>query len=178
MQAFGSGATHATHLFNGMNPFLHRDPGIVGAALDANAFVEVICDGYHLHPSIIRAIFRMFPRRACLISDSLRCTGLPDGNYESAGLPITVKDGKAMLEDGSSLAGSTIALIQGVRVAVSLGIPLAEAVMAASAHSAQAIGMQGKIGSLIPGAYADMVLLDSKLEVQRVYINGKEKNTG
>ena len=174
MQAFGHGATHVTHLFNGMRPFLHRDPGIVGAALDANAFVEVICDGYHLHPAAIRAIFRMFPRRACLISDSLGCTGLPDGSYESAGLPIVVQKGRAMLEDGSSLAGSTITLLQSVRVAVSLGIPLAEAVMAASAHSAEALGMEREIGTLTPGAHADMVLLDSALGIQKVYIGGKE----
>ena len=174
MQAFGNGATHVTHLFNGMSPFSHREPGIVGAALDANAFVEVICDGYHLHPSVIRAIFSMFPQRACLISDSLGCTGLPDGNYESAGLPIIVQNGKAMLTDGSSIAGSTITLLQGVRIAVSLGIPLAQAVTAASAHSAKTIGMESKIGALIPGAYADMVLLDSGLDIQKVYIGGKE----
>ncbi|MCL2227826.1 MAG: N-acetylglucosamine-6-phosphate deacetylase [Oscillospiraceae bacterium] len=174
MQAFANGATHVTHLFNGMSPFLHREPGIVGAALDANAFVEVICDGYHLHPAVVRAIFGMFPKRACLISDSLRCTGLPDGDYESAGLPIIVRAGRAMLADGSSLAGSAITLLQGVRIAVSLGVPLANAVSSASSHCAQALGMEGMIGSLVPGAYADFVLLDSKLDVQKVYINGKE----
>jgi len=173
MEGFDNGATHVTHLFNGMNSFMHREPGIIGAALDAGAFVEVICDGYHLHPAVIRAIFKMFPRHACLISDSLRCTALPDGDYESAGLPITVKDGKAMLRDSSSLAGSTISLMQGVRIAVSLGIPLAEALAAASMHSAQSIGMENKIGSIVPGAYADLVLLDSNLRVQKVFIGGK-----
>ena len=174
MEAFGHGATHVTHLFNGMNPFSHREPGLIGAAFDADAFVEVICDGYHLHPAVIRSIFRLFPHRACLISDSLRCTGLPDGDYESAGLPVTVKHGKAMLRDGGSLAGSTITLLQGIRIAVSMGIPLADAVTAATAHCAKAIGMEGKIGSLVPGAYADFVLLDSELQVQKVYIGGRE----
>lgn len=172
MRAFDNGATHATHLFNGMNSFLHRDPGIIGAALDSNAFVELICDGNHLHPAIVRAIFKMFPFRACLISDSLRCAGLPDGDYEFVGFPITVKNGKATTGAGN-LAGSTISLMQGVRRAVALGIPLAMAVTAASAHSAKAIGMEGKIGSLRPGAYADMVLLDSELSVQKVFIEGK-----
>ena len=176
MQGFNNGATHVTHLFNGMNPFLHREPGLVGAALDANAFVEVICDGYHLHPSVIRAIYKLFSR-PCLISDSLSCTGLPDGEYVSAGLPIVVKEGRAMLRDGNSLAGSTISLMQGVRVAVSLGIPLAQAVTSASANCAQAIGMEGKIGVISPKAYADMVLLDSKLQVKKVYIGGKEVYT-
>jgi len=174
MQAFGNGATHVTHLFNGMNSFLHREPGIVGAALDANAFVEVICDGHHLHPTIVRAIYKMFPGRACMISDSLRCTGLPDGIYESGGLPVLLRNGKAMLLDGSSLAGSTITLMQGVRIAVSIGIPLAQAISAASIHNAQAIGMEGRIGSIVPGACADLVLLDSELGVQKVYIDGKE----
>jgi len=174
MRAFGSGATHVTHLFNGMSPFLHRDPGIVGAALDAGAFVEVICDGHHLHPAIIRTIYRLFPQRACMISDSLRCAGLPDGKYESAGMPVVLKDGKATLEDGSSIAGSAITLMQGVRIAVSLGIPLADAVTAASKHSAQAIGMEGEIGSIAPGACADLVLLDSELRVQKVFIGGTE----
>ncbi|MCL2391007.1 MAG: N-acetylglucosamine-6-phosphate deacetylase [Oscillospiraceae bacterium] len=174
MQAFENGATHVTHLFNGMSPFLHRDPGIVGAALDANAFVEVICDGYHLHPAIIRAIYNIFPERACLISDSLNCTGLPDGNYESAGLPVVVKNGKCMLADGSTLAGSTITLLKGVRIAVSLGVPLAKAVTWASAHSAQTLGMEREIGSIVPGAHADMVLLDSELNIQKVFVGGKE----
>jgi len=122
---------------------------------------------------VIRAMFAMFPRRVCLISDSLRCTGLPDGEYKSAGLDVTVVKGKAILKDGT-LAGSSITLMQMVRRAVSFGIPLANAVMAASAHSAQTIGMEGKIGTLAPGAYADMVLLNNNLDVQSVYINGVE----
>ena len=173
MKAFESGATHVTHLFNGMNSFLHREPGIIGAALDADAFVEVISDGYHLHPAVIRAIFKMFPERACLISDSIRCTGQPDGDYEFAGLPVTITHGKVMLRDGSSLAGSSISLLQGVRVATSLGIPLAQAVMAASASPAKSIGLEDKVGSIKVGAYADMVLLDRNLQIIKVYINGQ-----
>ena len=176
MDGFGSGATHITHIFNGMNPFLHREPGIIGAALDSNAFVELICDGYHIHPAVIRATFRMFPRRVCLISDSLKCTNLPDGEYDSGGLAVIIENGRAMLKDGSTLAGSTISLLQGVRNAVSLGIPLADAVMAASYNCAESLGLEKKIGSLIPGAYADFVLLDSNLNIQKVYISGKEVN--
>jgi len=174
MEAFGNGAAHVTHLFNGMNPFMHREPGIIGAALDAGASVELICDGYHLHPAVVRAVFGLFPDGVCMISDSLRCTGLPDGDYESAGLPVTVNNGKATLRDGGSIAGSTITLMQGIRIAVSLGIPLAAAVTAATAHSARAIGMGGVIGSLAPGACADLVLLDSELQILKVYINGEE----
>ena len=174
MNAFDNGATLVTHLFNGMNSFLHREPGIVGAAMDANAFVEVICDGFHLHPAVVRATFKMFPTRVCLISDSLNCTGMPDGNYESAGLPIKVEGGKAMLRDGSSIAGSTISLIQGVRNAVSLGIPLADAVVAASTNPAKSIGVDDSYGSIKRGMVSDFVLLDNELNVTDVYINGEK----
>ena len=174
MQAFACGATHVTHLFNGMNSFLHREPAIIGAAMDSGAFVEVICDGYHLHPSVIRAAFKIFKQRVCLISDSLRCAGLPDGDYESAGLPVIVKSGKAMLRDGGSLAGSTITLLQGVRNAVSIGIPLAEAVSAASINCAKSLGVYGQVGSISPGAYADFLLLDSELKIIKVFIGGNE----
>jgi len=176
MRSFENGATLATHLLNGMNQFQNREPSVLGAAMDSGAFVEVICDGYHLHPATIRGIFKMFPQHVCLISDSLRCAGMPDGDYESAGLPITVKNGSATLRDGSSLAGSTISLLQGVRIATSLGIPLAAAVVAATKQPAQAIGMDDKVGVIKPGANADFVILDSQLNVQKVYIGGKEVN--
>jgi N-acetylglucosamine-6-phosphate deacetylase len=176
MEGYANGATHTTHLFNGMNSFLHREPGIIGAALDSHAYVELICDGYHMHPAIIRATFRMFPQRVCLISDSLRCTNLPDGDYESGGLAITVINGMAMLRDGGSLAGSTISLLQAVRNTVSFGVPLADAVMAASTNCAKAIGLDDKVGSLTPGAYADFIILDSNLNIKKVYINGKQTN--
>ena len=174
MQAFGKGATQVTHLFNGMNSFLHREPGIVGAALDADAFVEVICDGFHVHPAVVRAVFKMAPQRVCLISDSVRCAGLKDGEYESAGLAVVVKDGKVRVKDGGSIAGSSITLMQGVRTVVSMGIPLATAVTAATKHCAQAIGMDDSIGSIKPGACADMVLLDDNLNIQSVIIDGEE----
>jgi N-acetylglucosamine-6-phosphate deacetylase len=173
MRAFESGAAHVTHLFNAMNPFLHRDPGIVGAAMDAGADVEVICDGIHLHPSMVRAVFRVFGERVCLISDSIRSAGLPDGDYESGGMAITVQDGKAVLTDGT-IAGSNISLMQGVRHAAAFGIPLEKAVRAATLANARAIGMEGGIGVIARGANADMVLLDRNLEIMRVYIGGKE----
>jgi len=173
MEAFSCGATHVTHLFNGMNPFLHREPGVLGAALDANAFVEIISDGFHLHPAVIRAAFNMFTDRVCLISDSIDMTGLPDGDYISMNMPVTVVDGKVMLRDSNTLAGSSITLMQGVRVATGLGIPLCKAVMAASRRSAEAIGVENEVGSLQKDCNADMVLLDSKLNIEKVYIGGK-----
>ena len=173
MEAFRSGATNVTHLFNAMNPFSHRDPGMVGAAMDARAYVEIISDGIHLHPSVVRAVFNMFPDRVCLISDSIRSAGLPDGAYESGGMPIFVKDGKATLE-GGTIAGSNVSLMQCVRTAATFGVPLEKAVAAATANNARTIGMEGRLGSLTPGAYADMALLDGDLNIQKVYIGGSE----
>ena len=173
MEAFECGATHVTHLFNAMNPFLHRNPGIIGAAKDAGASVEMVCDGIHIHPSVVRATYDLFGEKVCMISDSIRSAGMPEGNYESGGMPITVKDGKAVLEDGT-IAGSNISLMQGVRYAVSFGIPLAKAVISATLSSARAIGMDDKIGSLKPGNLADMILLDKDLNIQKVFVNGAE----
>ncbi len=171
--AFESGATHVTHLFNAMNPFLHRDPGIIGAAMDAGAYVEVISDGIHLHPAVVRAAYKMFDDKLCMISDSISSAGMPDGKYESGGMPVIVTGGKATLESGT-IAGSNISLMDGVRHAVAFGIPLEKAVMAATRTNACAVGLEGQVGTIVPGAWADMVMLDSDLKIIKVIINGRE----
>lgn len=102
MEAFGAGAGHVTHLFNAMPPLHHREPGLIGAALDCGATAELICDGYHVHPSAVRAAFRLFGGRLCLISDSLRCAGMPDGGYTLGGQPILVKGGRPRSPMGPS----------------------------------------------------------------------------
>ena len=95
MAGFAAGASHATHLYNGMPSFLHRAPGVIGAAFDSEASVELICDGLHIHPAAIRATYQLFGDKLNLISDSLRCAGMPDGDYELGGQPIVVKNHKA-----------------------------------------------------------------------------------
>lgn len=167
---FRAGASHTTHLFNGMNPLHHRSPGIIGAALDAGASVELICDGLHIHPAVIRAAFRMFGDRVDLISDSLRCAGMPDGDYTLGGQPIRVAGGRATLPDGT-LAGSSISLMEGLRRAVSFGIPLEDAVYAATA--APALAARLRAGNLEPGAPADLVVLDRELNIKAVFIDGR-----
>ena len=168
MEAFRAGAGHVTHLFNAMPPLHHREPGIIGAALDCGATAELICDGLHVHPSAVRAAFRLFGEKLCLISDSLRCAGMPGGGYTLGGQPILVRGGRAALPDGT-LAGSSISLMEGLRRAVSFGVPLASAVCAASA--APAAGLDA--GVLAPGRPADLVLLDRELNIQAVFIDGK-----
>ena len=172
MAAFAAGATHATHLFNAMPSFLHRAPGVIGAAFDAGASVELICDGLHVHPSVIRAVSRLFGDKLNLISDSLRCAGMPDGGYELGGQPIVVKDHKATLLDGT-IAGSSISLMDAVRNVVKFGLPLEAAVYAASTAPAQAAKLQG-IGSIEAGNLADLVVLDQELNIKAVFIDGQK----
>ena len=172
MAGFAAGASHATHLYNGMNSFLHRNPGVIGAAFDAEASVELICDGLHIHPAVIRATHQLFGDKLNLISDSLRCAGMPDGNYELGGQPIVVKDHKATLLDGT-LAGSSISLLDAVRNVTRFGLPLAEAVYAASTAPALAVGL--KAGTIQAGRAADLLVLDSDLALKAVFVDGKEQ---
>ena len=170
MAGFQAGASHATHLYNGMPSLLHRAPGVIGAAFDAGASVELICDGLHIHPAVIRATYQMFGDKLNLISDSLRCAGMPDGDYELGGQPIVVKDHKATLLDGT-LAGSSISLLDAVRNVVRFGLPLAEAVYAASAAPAQAVGLDA--GVIAQGKAADLVVLDRDLNLKAVFVDGQ-----
>lgn len=172
MAAFAAGADHVTHLFNAMPPLHHRKPGVIGAAMDANAYVEVICDGLHLHPSIIRAIFRMFPAdKICFISDSMRCAGLPDGDYELGGQPVVVQNGRCTLHDGT-LAGSSIHLHTALQRAVEFGVPLEKAVAAVTINPARSLGLNSLVGSIESGKPADCVLLDAELNIHAVFQDG------
>ena len=131
MRAFDAGATSVTHLFNAMNQMLHREPGIVGAARDAGAYVELITDGVHVHPSVVRMVFSTFDKdKIILISDSISATGLPDGEYELGGLKTIVRNGESRLMDGT-LAGSTTNLTRCAEKAVAFGIDIKDVVRAA-----------------------------------------------
>ena len=173
MEGFQNGATHATHLFNGMDPLHHRNPGIIGAAFHAGATVELICDGLHIHPEVIRMVHRLYGERLNLISDSLRCAGMPDGDYELGGQPITVKNGKATLSGTDTLAGSSISVLDALRNVVKFGVPLADAVYAATTAPAQAARLTD-IGVLAPGKRADLLLLARHLKLKAVFIDGKQ----
>ncbi|MEN6470022.1 MAG: N-acetylglucosamine-6-phosphate deacetylase [Clostridiaceae bacterium] len=174
LQAFFSGASHVTHLFNAMEPFLHRSPGVVGAAFDAGAYVELICDGIHLHPAMIRASFALFgAQRVCLVSDSMRSAGLPDGEYELGGQPVVVKAGKATLPDGT-IAGSSTNVLTALQNCVAFGIPKEQALTAATLTPARAIGLAREIGSIERGKLADILLTDEAFNLNKVFIEGRE----
>ena len=168
-RAMKLGAHHVTHLYNAMQPFGHRAPGLIGAAMDdPECMVELICDGYHIHPSAIRAAFRLFgPERVILISDSMRATGMENGTYELGGQEVTVKDRKAVLKDGT-LAGSATNLYGCMCKAVEFGIPLEQAIMAATANPARSIGIFDRVGSIRIGKQADLLLVSENLELKRV----------
>lgn len=167
-EAYKAGANHGTHLFNAMPPFHHRDPGIIGAAADhSHVMVEVICDGIHIHPAVIRAVFRLFGEdRVILISDAIRAAGMEDGLYELGGQEVHKKGSRATLSDGT-LAGSVTNLFDCMKNAVNFGIPLRAAVKAASQNPARSIGEKG-LGRIAPGMEADLLLVDRDLNLVRV----------
>lgn len=171
--AFAQGAKHVTHLYNAMLPYQPREPGVVGAAFDASdCMVEMICDGIHIHPSVIRATYQMFGAdRICLISDSMMATGMPDGNYSLGGQKVIVKGSNAILEDGT-LAGSVTNLMGCMRNVVKMGIPLEKVVQTVTANPAKAIGVYDQVGSLSVGKQADIILLDEKLEISKIIFQG------
>lgn len=174
-QAFALGADHVTHCFNAMPGFTHRAPGVIGAAFDSSHVMpELICDGVHVHPSAVRAVFALFgARRMILISDSMRATGMADGAYTLGGLDVEVKGSRATLSDGT-LAGSVTNLMDCMRTAVSMGVPLETAVRCATYNPAKSIGVEALYGRIAAGAHGDCVLLSrADLSVQGIIIGGE-----
>ena len=170
-EAFKAGAACVTHAFNAMPPFHHREPSLLGAAIQNNAYVQVISDGMHLHPTVVTALYRIFgPEKMVLISDSMCATGLPDGDYAFAGQDITVKDGAARTPFGA-LAGSTFSLYKCVKAAVSFGLPKADVLKMASATPAKMMGLNK--GIIAVGADADFIVLEDDLTLRRTVIAGK-----
>ncbi len=174
-KAVEAGATQVTHLYNAMQPFLHRSPGVVGAAAESETVsAELICDGVHVHESVIRATFAMFSAaRIILVSDALSCLGMPEGVYESGGQKIYMKKGAAVLEDGITFAGSTTDLFRCMKNAISFGIRPEDAIRAATLNPARALKADGKAGSISPGKFADFVVCDKNFNIKQCYIGGR-----
>ncbi len=178
-EAFRAGADHVTHLFNAMPPFGHRETGVVGAALDeGNCFVELICDGVHISPTMVRAVFRLFgDDRVVLISDSMEAAGMPDGSYSLGGQRVDVKGSLATLADGGpntvpTIAGSVTSLYKCMLTAVSMGIPLESAVRAAAVNPCRSIGIYDEYGSIAVGKRANFLVLDRNDLSIRAVIKG------
>ena len=175
LAAFQAGARQCTHLYNGMAPFAHREPGVVGAAFDCgHVMCELICDGVHIHPAMVRATFRLMGKdRMILISDTMRAAGMLDGSYTLGGQDVTVRGNRAELADGT-IAGSVTDLMACLKVAVSVvGIPLADAVTAAAVNPAKVMGIYDRLGSLDVGKQANVAVLDEHLDLKAVIFRGE-----
>lgn len=164
--AFESGVSHVTHLYNAMNPINHREPGpILAAAEQEHVYVELICDGIHVHPAAVRSTFALFGRdRVVLISDSMRAAGMENGIYDLGGMEVYVQDGKATLSDGT-LAGSAKNLFECMKMAIEIGVPEGDAILAATVNPAKSIGIYDKVGSITSGKEADLLVVDDNYKI-------------
>jgi N-acetylglucosamine-6-phosphate deacetylase len=174
--AFAAGATHITHLYNAMPGINHRDPGPILAAREAGAEVELITDGVHIHPAVVRFTFDVFGAdKVILIADSMMACGLPDGQYSLGGQAVTVCGPRATLtEQPGVIAGSATCLYDCMKHAVrEMGVPLEDAVRAASENPARSLGIEADYGSLAPGRYGNVILADDALNIRQIIQKGQ-----
>ncbi len=175
-EAFKNGADHMTHLFNAMPGIHHRMPGPIIAAHEAAAFVELITDGIHLHPAIVRFVFEYFgDDRVILVSDTMEGVGLPDGTYRLGGQDVVKKGRKAVLKsDETIIAGSVTNLFDCFRITVKeMGVPLESALKAVTVNPAKAIGIEEEYGTLETGKVANILLLDEELRIREILLRGR-----
>lgn len=174
-KGIAAGVTHLTHLYNAMPAIHHRKPGVIAAAAEAETVsAELISDGQHVHPASVRLAFRIFgASRMVLISDSLRCCGMPDGEYELGGQQVFLQGGIARLVDGT-IAGSATNLFECMQRAVSFGISREDAIRAATYNPARQIGALSEVGSIADGKCADFVICDAELNRKAVWLAGRK----
>ena len=174
--AIDAGVTHLTHLYNAMPPIHHRNPGVIPACVEnENVQSEIICDGYHIHPSSVRLAFTMFKNRMVLVSDSGRCAGQPEGyQFDLGGQMAEIRGGVAKLVGSETIACSASNMWACLTNVLSWGISEEEAIRAASYNPAKALGAEDKIGSIEPGKLADFVITNADYSEKRVFIGGKE----
>lgn len=171
--AFDQGARTVTHLFNAMRPFGQRDPGVVGAALVRDdVVVQLIADGAHLAPETILATWRAARGRIALVSDLTAAGGMGDGSFRLGTVDVIVAGGVARSDDGA-LAGAIRPLSWGLRMLIELGVPIGEAVDAVTRTPARVVG-RTDIGTLRPGAVADLVVLDDDFAIASVFVGGRQ----
>ena len=168
------GACHFTHLYNAMTPLHHRDPGVVGAALTSvDATAELIADGIHVHPAAMRIAVSAMPHRIALITDAMRACGLADGTYKLYEYEVTVSDGSARLADGT-LAGSVLTMDAAVRNMIELaGLPVETVIPLATEVPARIANVANRKGKIERRYDADLVLMNERFEVERVWGRGR-----
>jgi N-acetylglucosamine-6-phosphate deacetylase len=176
LQSFKKGISHATHLFNAMSGFNHREPGVVGAVLDSDGIsAELIADGIHVHPAALRlAVARKGTEKLCLITDSLKAVGAGDGIFQLGDMEIDVKGPRATIKESDVLAGSVLTMNQAVKnMHEWAGVSVSQAVNMASLNPAQVLGLEGEIGSIQPGKKAHLAVLDQEFEVIETILHGR-----
>ncbi len=179
VHAIELGVRHITHLFNAQSGLHHRKPGVVGAAFDVGkekgVRAELICDGFHIHPATLRIAFRaMGEDGTVIVSDSMKAAGCPDGDYDLGGQPVYVRDGKALLADGT-IAASTSNVYKELKNIISFGIPEKQAVKSATINPAKAIRADRETGSIEEGKLADILVVDKDYNIKLVIVKGKIK---
>ena len=180
VKAIEWGVRHTTHLYNAQSGLTHRAPGVVGAVFDnaerCGMRAELICDGFHIHPAALRIAFKQLGEDgSVIISDSMRAAGHTDGEYDLGGQTVYVKDGKALLADGT-IAASTSNVYEELKNVIRFGIPMKQAVKSATINPAKAIRVDHETGSIAIGKYADLLVLDSEtLEIRLVVVKGQVK---
>lgn len=179
VHAIELGVRHITHLFNAQSGLHHRKPGVVGAAFDIGkekgVRAELICDGFHIHPATLRIAFRaMGEDGTVIVSDSMKAAGCPDGDYDLGGQPVYVRDGKALLADGT-IAASTSNVYKELKNVISFGIPEKQAVKSATINPAKAIRADKETGSIEEGKLADILVVDKDYNIKLVIVKGKIK---
>ena len=175
MQGIDAGATHITHLFNAQTPLHHRNPGVVGAALQTDVTAELIADTFHVHKGIFELLAQVKGDNLVLITDCTRAGGMPDGEYTLGGQPIFVNGVKCLLEDGT-IAGSVLKLNDAVKnFRDNTDLPFWKVVALASLSPARAIGVDDRKGSLDTGKDADIIITDSDFNIVKTIIGGEVK---
>lgn len=172
MNAIRIGADHITHIFNAMNGLHHRKPGVIGAFFDSDAVAEIICDGIHIAPPVLRLMFGAKANRLAVISDSMAAAGLGDGEYTLGNLRVFVRNSVATLEDGT-IAGSTMNVFHMMQNLIQLGISPEVAISSVTQIPADSVGLGDVCGHIAPGWDADLVLLRQDFSMDRVLLRGR-----
>ena len=172
MDAIAHGARHAAHVFNAMRPFSHRDTGVLGAVLTSSLVTaELIADGVHVDEAAMKLLLNAKPGKVILVSDGTAATGMPDGKYRLGNFDVQVTGGVVRNAEGK-LAGSALTLDRALRNIVALGVPLDEAIRMLTFYPAQLLGVESRKGTIAAGADADLVFLDSQLQISKVVTRG------
>lgn len=179
IKAFDLGVRHITHLYNAQSGLSHRAPGVVGAVFDRakkdGVQAEIICDGFHIHPAALRIAFAMLGEdNSIIISDSMRAAGHFDGEYDLGGQTVYVKDGKALLADGT-IAASTSNVYEELKNVINFGIPVKQAIKSATINPARSIRADNETGSIKEGKNADLLVVDRDMNIKLVVVKGEVK---